>query len=189
VYALQRNPFYSKYFVSIGDWTARIWMEDCKTPIMNTKYHNSYLTGGQWSPTRPGVFFTIKDDGTLDVWDYFYKQNDPTLQVQVTDQVLTSMRVQDGGKMVAVGARDGSVTLLDICDGLSVMQTGEKQAISAIFERETKREKNLEARQKELRLKAKKAGGGRQRSSSTTIPRQWRSSRRSSSTSSTRRRM
>jgi dynein intermediate chain 2 len=94
------------------------------------------------------------------VWDYFYKQNDPTLQVQVTDQVLTSMRVQDGGKMVAVGARDGSVTLLDICDGLSMMQTGEKHAISAIFERETKREKNLEARQKELRLKAKKAGGG-----------------------------
>ena len=30
---------------------------------------------------RPGVFYTIKMDGCLDVWDYFYKQNDPTLQV------------------------------------------------------------------------------------------------------------
>mmetsp|Transcript_22273 Transcript_22273/g.48962 ORF Transcript_22273/g.48962 Transcript_22273/m.48962 type:complete len:569 (-) Transcript_22273:238-1944(-) len=159
VYALERNPFYSKYFVSIGDWTARIWMEDLKTPIMHTKYHNSYLTGGQWSPTRPGVFMTIKMDGTMDVWDYFYKQNDPTLQVQVTDQSLTSVKVQESGKMVAVGAQDGSVTLLDICDGLAQMQTGEKHAISAIFERETRREKNLEARQKELRLKAKKGAG------------------------------
>ena len=36
-----------------------------------------------WSPTRPGVFCTTKMDGTLDVWDYFYKQNDPTLSLQV----------------------------------------------------------------------------------------------------------
>ena len=32
---------------------------------------------------RPGVFYTIKMDGCLDVWDYFYKQNDPTLQVRL----------------------------------------------------------------------------------------------------------
>lgn len=38
---------------------------------------------GTWSPTRPGVFFTTKMDGTLDVWDLFYKHNEPTLTVQV----------------------------------------------------------------------------------------------------------
>lgn len=52
VYGLVRNPFYPKYFLSIGDWTARIWNEDLKTPIMTSKYHTSYLTGGRWSPTR-----------------------------------------------------------------------------------------------------------------------------------------
>lgn len=52
VYGLVRNPFYPKYFLSIGDWTARIWNEDLKTPIMSSKYHSSYLTGGRWSPTR-----------------------------------------------------------------------------------------------------------------------------------------
>ncbi len=52
VYGLVRNPFYPKYFLSIGDWTARIWNEDLKTPIMTSKYHSSYLTGGRWSPTR-----------------------------------------------------------------------------------------------------------------------------------------
>jgi len=60
VYALQRNPFFPKYFLSIGDWTARVWMEDIKTPVMTTKYHDTYLMGGVWSPTRPGVFSTIK---------------------------------------------------------------------------------------------------------------------------------
>lgn len=52
VYGLVRNPFYPKFFLSIGDWTARIWNEDLKTPIMTSKYHSAYMVGGRWSPTR-----------------------------------------------------------------------------------------------------------------------------------------
>ena len=29
------------------------------------------------------MFFTTKMDGTLDIWDYFFKQNDPTFTLQV----------------------------------------------------------------------------------------------------------
>lgn len=48
VYGLRRNPFNPKYFLSIGDWTARVWTDDTavKTPILTTKYHSTYLTGG-----------------------------------------------------------------------------------------------------------------------------------------------
>ena len=49
---------------------------------MTSKYFKNYLLDATWSPTRPGVFLTTKMDGTLDVWDYFYKQNDPTLSLQ-----------------------------------------------------------------------------------------------------------
>ena len=65
VYALERNPFFAKNFLTVGDWTARIWNDDLRTPIMTTKYHAAYLTDGCWSPTRPGVFFTTKMDGTF----------------------------------------------------------------------------------------------------------------------------
>jgi dynein intermediate chain 2 len=156
VYSLERNPFYPKYFMSIGDWTARVWMEDLKTPIMTTKYHSSYLTGGTWSPTRPGVFFTTRMDGVLDVWDYYYKQNDPVLSVQVSDAGLTSFNLHDQGKLMTTGDAKGNVCLLDLYEGLAVMQANEKQSIAQMFERETKREKNLEARQKELKMKARK---------------------------------
>jgi hypothetical protein len=46
---LRRNPFSSKYFLSVGDWTARVWTDDAavKTPILITKYHPTYLTGGE----------------------------------------------------------------------------------------------------------------------------------------------
>ena len=45
VYGLQRHPFAVKYFLSVGDWTARIWAEDNKQPLITTRYHNTYLTG------------------------------------------------------------------------------------------------------------------------------------------------
>lgn len=38
-----------------------------------------------WSPVRPSVFFTVKTDGVLDVWDILFKQNDPTLSIKVRE--------------------------------------------------------------------------------------------------------
>jgi len=65
VYALQRNPFFPKYFMTIGDWTVRLWNEDLRSPIMTSKYFKNYVLDATWSPTRPGVFLTTKMDGTL----------------------------------------------------------------------------------------------------------------------------
>ena len=49
--------------------------------------HMSYLTDGCWSPVRPGVFYTSRMDGALDVWDYLFKQNEPTLSIQVRGSI------------------------------------------------------------------------------------------------------
>ena len=157
VYKLQRNPFNPKYFMTIGDWTVRLWNEDIRSPIMTSKYFHSYLLDATWSPTRPGVFLTTKMDGTLDVWDYFYKQNDPTLSIQVDEDGLYTIKMQEGGSLLATGSVDGSVYMLELCDGLSVMQQNEKASVNQMLERESKREKNLEARSKELRQKEKRA--------------------------------
>jgi len=73
IYSIQRNPKELKFFLTVGDWSAKIWMEDIKTPVMTTKYHDSYLTSGCWSPTRPGVFFVVGMSGWLHVWDYHYR--------------------------------------------------------------------------------------------------------------------
>mmetsp|Transcript_9026 Transcript_9026/g.20048 ORF Transcript_9026/g.20048 Transcript_9026/m.20048 type:complete len:325 (+) Transcript_9026:2-976(+) len=156
VYALQRNPFFTKYFLTIGDWTVRLWNDEIRHPIMTSKYFKNYVLDATWSPTRPGVFITTKMDGTLDVWDYFYKQNDPTLSLQVDDDGLFTVKMQEGGNMLATGSVDGSVYMLELCEGLAVTQPNEKQSVNQMLERESKREKNLEARQKELRQKEKR---------------------------------
>ncbi|XP_070580175.1 dynein intermediate chain 3, ciliary-like [Ptychodera flava] len=160
VYSLQRNPFFPKNFLTVGDWTARIWSEDIReSSIMWTKYHMSYMTDGCWSPTRPAVFFTTKMDGTLDVWDFLFKQNDPTLSLQVTDEPLHSLRIQDQGRFIASGSQSGTTTLLELSSGLCTMQRNEKGLITAMFEREQRREKILESRHREMRLKQRSTSG------------------------------
>ncbi|XP_064423465.1 dynein axonemal intermediate chain 2 [Latimeria chalumnae] len=154
IYSLQRNPFFPKNFLTIGDWTGRIWSEETKeSSIMWTKYHMCYLTDGYWSPVRPTVFFTSKMDGTLDVWDFLFKQSDPTLSVKVCDEPLNSLRIQDSGRFVACGSHYGTATLLEISAGLCTLQRNEKALATMMFERETRREKILEARYREMRLK------------------------------------
>ncbi|KAF6093358.1 dynein axonemal intermediate chain 2 [Phyllostomus discolor] len=163
VYALQRNPFYPKNFLTVGDWTARIWSEDSReSSIMWTKYHMAYLTDGAWSPVRPAVFFTTKMDGTLDIWDFVFKQCDPALSLKVCDEALFCLRVQDNGCFVACGSQLGTTTLLEVSSGLCTLQRNEKNIASSIFERETRREKILEARHREMRLKEKGKSDGKE---------------------------
>ncbi|TPX68025.1 hypothetical protein SpCBS45565_g03401 [Spizellomyces sp. 'palustris'] len=154
VLALQRNPFFLKNFLTVGDWKAQIWAEDIRSPIMSTRYAPSYLTDACWSPTRPSVFFTSKLDGTVDVWDYLFKQNDPTLTVQVCNSPIHSIKIQEHGRHIATTARDGSTTILELSDGLTRLQNNEKAIFSQMLEREAKREKTLESSAREKRLKA-----------------------------------
>ena len=125
--------------------------------MSSSKFFRSYVLDAAWSPTRPGVFVTTKMDGTLDVWDIFYKQHDPTLSLQVDADGLKTVRFQEQGALVATGSVDGSVYMLELSEGLSTIQNNEKPAVMNMLERESKREKNLEARAKELRAKEKRA--------------------------------
>jgi dynein intermediate chain 2 len=160
--SIQRNPTHNKCFMTVGDWTTRIWTEDLKTPIITTRHHNSYLTGGCWSPTRAGVFYVTRDDGVLDVWDISHSQNEVAYSHKVSDAALSSISVQgntqEGGKLVAVGDVNGTVSLLKVCDSLAKPRLNEKSTVNALLERETKKEKNLEVRQREMKLKAKMSG-------------------------------
>jgi dynein intermediate chain 2 len=149
IYSIQRNQSEIKFFLTVGDWSAKIWNEDIKTPIMTTKYHDSYLTSGCWSPTRPGVFFVTGLSGWLHVWDYHYRQNEVTFEHKVGDTALTTVSVQSQpnagkfGSLAVVGDAEGTVTLMELCESLAVPQANEKIAMKNMFEREQTREKNL----------------------------------------------
>lgn len=157
VYSVQRNPFHPKYFLSVGDWTARLWFEDFKScPMYTTFYHKAHLTYGCWHPARAGVFFTTRMDGCVDVWDLMYRQSTPILTLQVSDYALHTIRPTVEGKHLAAGGVDGSVTLLELSPALYTSSTNEKNYIGRMFENESLRDKNLDKAAKEKKALSKK---------------------------------
>lgn len=154
VYAVERNPFFPKFFLTVGDWSMRTWCEDVReSAIMWTKYNQSNLTDGCWSQTRPAVCFSSKADGTLDVWDLLFKTNEPTISMKVSDSSIQTIKIDSSGKYLACGDHDGTITLLELNSALSTMQNNEKPLTNAMFERETNREKTVVARLRENKLK------------------------------------
>ena len=152
VYSLWRNPDHPKYFLSVGDWSAKIWSEEQKSPIMQTRYHQAYLTDGCWSKTRCGLFFLTRIDGFLDVWDFYYRQNEVAYSQKISDSPLTSIEVN--ADMAAVGDAEGTVSIMKLGKPLYEKAQAEKEIMQQIFEREQRREKTLEiAKRKETEKK------------------------------------
>lgn len=155
IYTIERNPIHPKYFLTLGDWTGRIWCEDIKTPILLTQYFNSYITSGCWSPTRASVFYITNNTGYIDIYDYYQSQSSPIFNYKVSDVSLSSICMYpgtkgNGGKFMLVGDIDGIVNLVEVSNSLSVPKPNEKIAILNMFERESKREKSLLARIKDI---------------------------------------
>ncbi|EDQ84795.1 uncharacterized protein MONBRDRAFT_39146 [Monosiga brevicollis MX1] len=165
VYSIRRNPFSPKYFLSVGDWTARVWCEDVReSAVLWSKYYPCYLTCGVWSHTRPAVSFVGRSDGAIDVYDYLFKQAEAALTVPVSDSPVRSIAAAENSNVIAVGSSDGAVTLLELSDGLVNMQgNNEKAAMAGLLDRETSREKLLASRVRELalqqRIRSARPGG------------------------------
>ncbi|XP_043465587.1 dynein axonemal intermediate chain 2 isoform X4 [Leptopilina heterotoma] len=156
VISVERNPTFVKNFLTVGDWTARIWSEDCREScIVWTPGHRDLLTGGVWSTTRFSVFFITKVDGTLDVWDLIVQQDSPVLSVKVCDNSLTSIRPHEQGQLVAVASKNGMTYLIEFSEVLTTNQKNDKLLLTALLDRETRREKVIEAKNREQRLKMK----------------------------------
>lgn len=84
IYTLARNPSFCKNFLTVGDWNARIWSEDCKeSSIIWTKYCSVDLTDGCWSPTKCSLFYLSRIDGNLEAWDLLQQQSEPILTMKV----------------------------------------------------------------------------------------------------------
>ena len=92
---VERNPFYPKYFLTVGGDTNKVWCEDLKADnILTMAASQARLSCGAWSPTRLSMFFTARLDGFLDFWDFVLAQSEPVTCLKVADYPLLSLRVE-----------------------------------------------------------------------------------------------
>ncbi|XP_055703785.1 dynein intermediate chain 3, ciliary-like [Phlebotomus papatasi] len=158
IYTVARNPAFVKNFLTVGDWTARIWSEDCReSAIIWTKNHSCLLTCGEWSSTKVSMFYISRMDGVLDAWDLLQQQNDPVLSVKVCDEPIRCLRSHEAGRLISVGSQKGATYLIEVSENMSFSTRNDKPLFTAMLEREAKREKILEAKLRELKLKVRAA--------------------------------
>ncbi|CAF1551371.1 unnamed protein product [Adineta ricciae] len=147
IYSIQRHPFFNKIFLSVGDWTQRIWSEEIRDDyILCTKPGKHYLTDAQWSPGRPGVLISSNTEGSIQIWDLLFKQDEPTLIVKLSEEAISCLRFQDQGRHLACGTKHGDVILIELSDSLCMLDRNEKHLVASMFDRETRRTRLLETR-------------------------------------------
>ena len=153
---LQRNPKFTKYFLTIGDWSVKIWADDVfKSPVFWMNCGTELLTDGCWSPIRPSLFFLSKMNGLIEGWDIINKQKEPILSQEIHSGPIHCMAIHEKGALLCAGQEDGSVVMLEVSESLSTVKKEERYTLLHLLDRETRREKVLEGivREKLLRLK------------------------------------
>ncbi|ESP02449.1 hypothetical protein LOTGIDRAFT_199692 [Lottia gigantea] len=143
VSTLQRSPFFKDIVLSIGGWTLAIWKEGVTSgPILHSCADNIRLTGGHWSPSRPGVFFVAKADGSVDVWDLLDKTHEASMNQSISATAITTLfphQVTQKQQLLAVGDNSGTLHILEIPWSLRHPTNNEQVGVYNYFEREIKR--------------------------------------------------
>lgn len=103
------------------------------------------------------MFYISRMDGVLDAWDLLQQQNEPVLSMKVCDEPIRCIRSHESGNLVSVGSQKGAMYLLEVSDNMTFSSKNDKPLFTAMLERESKREKILEAKLRELKLKNKTA--------------------------------
>lgn len=158
---LQRSPFFPEILLSVGGWSFAIWHEDVLTgPLVESVPAAHSLICGLWSPTRPGVFFLGRTDGTIEIWDLTSSSFAPIQLHSVGSSTISSMALKSttvllgskqqgeakGGKgpstrtvtrqYLAVGTDSNTLHVLEIPPHLSKASKMEKKLVKSFFDRQ-----------------------------------------------------
>ncbi|NXA26264.1 WDR63 protein, partial [Ibidorhyncha struthersii] len=139
---LQRSPFFKDIILSIGGQNFAIWKEGVTNgPILQSSSSAGRYTAGQWSLTRPGVFFIGRDDGNIDIWDLLKKTHEPSHFQNISESLITFISpcvASPKQHFLAVSDDLGVVHVLEICQTLSHASRNEHANVLDYFEREVK---------------------------------------------------
>ncbi|XP_010154035.1 PREDICTED: WD repeat-containing protein 63, partial [Eurypyga helias] len=142
VNTLQRSPVFKDIILSAGGRNFAIWKEGVTNgPILQSRCSAGRYTTGQWSLTRPGVFFIGRDDGSMEVWDLLKKTHEPSHLQNISESRITSISpwtTSTKQHFLAVSDGFGVLHVLEICQILSHPSRNEHTNILEYFEREIK---------------------------------------------------
>lgn len=140
---LQRSPFFEDIVLSVGEWSFKIWKEGLSSPIFASASASTYLTMGCWSPTRPGVIITAREDGMIEVWDLLDRSHEASMVSTVSSSSITSLKFYESStssyQLLAAGDSMGKLHILELPRNLRRPIVSEKEIMQSFCERELER--------------------------------------------------
>ncbi|OUM60331.1 hypothetical protein PIROE2DRAFT_46349, partial [Piromyces sp. E2] len=161
---IKRSPFFPTIILSVGGKSFRLWKEGVSDgPLLTSPLSTVNLTSGEWSPTRPGVFFIGKRDGTIEIWDLIDRSNAATSCQNISSTGVTFLTIHQyknknrtNRQFLASGDDDGTLHVIEIPKNLTKIKRNEKSLMKNFFEREESRLRYVTER-KVVRAKEKDA--------------------------------
>lgn len=144
------------FILTINDFNFCIWRTDCDFPIFKSPYlDRTNNTCGCFSPTKPGIIFIGRQDGDIDIWDFLDQSYHPTQSWKGPAKGIASIQIDN--EYLAVGDRDGGLTLLKLPNNMWKPKGNEQDIMHEIWMREYERvlyvQKRLQIRSDEHQKK------------------------------------
>jgi len=143
--AVQRTPLLPMpdLYLTVGDGSFCIYKEGIAEPLFRSRHSLVPLTAGLWSPTRHGVVFVAKADGSIDIWDLLDRSHEPSMTINVSSFPLTSLSFWNvkstSQQLVAVGDSNGTLFVLDVPRNLRRPLGAEESIVKTYVDREISR--------------------------------------------------
>jgi len=119
---------------------------------------------GCWSPTRPGVIITAREDGMIEVWDLLDRSHEASMVSTVSSSSITSLKFYESSsssyQLLAAGDRMGKLHILELPRNLRRPIVNEKEIMQAFCERELDRVQYVGSTLNTFKKSADEHGGG-----------------------------
>lgn len=86
-----RNPYYKDIVATVGGKTIAIWSSKSLEKPFIWKKMNYYLTGAAWSNHIPSQIYTISFEGTIDIWDFLDRSEQPVRTQVISGSFMTGI--------------------------------------------------------------------------------------------------
>lgn len=115
VYTIDFSPFSPKIFLTAGDWTIRIWIENVFEPIMELSDGFGTIHNAYWSPIHSTIIASCTQDA-VQIWDLRRKNQKPASIRTFGNKQLTIFKFSPCGRSLIVGDSDGNTHVCGLED-------------------------------------------------------------------------
>lgn len=138
ILSIERNPFASELFLTIGQNIVAVWNEAILTSPIFWRRRESHTTDVKWSLIRASVFFLIRIDGTIELWDILTRTDNPCITHNLGGHILTILsqhKLPMAVDVITVGDHKGNIRVFTTPAGFS-KPVADEVAVSAKFQRD-----------------------------------------------------